>query len=213
MPRITIRDSEGVDHEVSPEQEERSKKLYETLEEALVAGSKELVSEPLELKFPHGTVNVRMRKVPDFEKQLLRVEAMKWVEHIRRLAEGRMKDDEIRDASMDWAELRSTRWDMLITHAAMRDVDDPTKEAISLRTLEQHQSSPLRNYLSAKYYDYEEGFDLDDVTNEDVATVIEILKKKALPISELWERCGFATLAVCLHTMAAQLEKLETPQS
>lgn len=167
------------------------------------------VSPPLNV----GDKEVVLVHLSDHRKQMLRIEAMAWVEGMRRRFEQKIGSDEIRDAQVAWEELRGARWNALIIQSATRKASNPEQQAFTIRELEEQGSSDLIGFLGAKYHDFEDEWDPDQVTPEVLEATIEILKKNKMALPELWAQCGFATLSACLLTMAARLERLETEQS
>lgn len=186
--------------------------LADQLSDVLL-GSLDEPSPPVEVRLAGGrTLTVCFRRLSDRRKQILRARAMAWVEQTRRAVEEEA-GAEIRDAQASWEEIREARWELLIVHAAMRRPDDPDQEAMSLRDFELAATSDLIHYLSTKYKEFEEGLDVDAVTPERIQEAIEEIKKNDLSLVELWQQYGFAMLAGCLLTLAAQPETSETKRS
>jgi hypothetical protein len=193
---------------LKPEVEEAATKLAEHLDNEIL-GHGIRVSPPLRV----GDKEVVLVHLSDHRKQMLRIEAMAWVESMRRRVEQKIGSAEIRDAQVAWEELRGARWNAMMVQAATRKADDPEKHAFTMRELEEQGSSDIIGLIGAKYHDFEDEWDPDQVTPEILEATIELLKKNEVDLPVLWGQCGFATLSACLLTMGARLEKLETEQS
>lgn len=192
--------------------QEAAEKLLERLDVEML-GDGRRVSPVIEVKNGGRTHKVRFIQLADHRKQLLRVEAMGWVEDTRRRIERKYSMEEIREGQVAWEDLRGARWNMLIIQAATRKADDVEQEAFSLREIEEGGASDLLGYLGAKYNDFEDEWSSDKVTPEEIDAVIDLLKKNEVSLPVLWAQCGFAMLSACLLTMADRLATLETEQS
>ena len=186
--------------------------LAERLECELL-GDGRRVSPPLDVKRGAKTIPVRFVQLSDHRKQMLRIEAMGWVESMRKRVEGKYRTEEIRDGQVVWEELREARWNALIVHAATRKAADLDTAAFTEHEMEESGSSDLIGFLGAKYHDFEDEWDPDQITAESIEAITDLLKKNALSLPELWRRCGFATLSACLLSLAGQVVRLETELS
>lgn len=153
-----------------------------------------LVSPPIDIPLPDGKkVQAVFRELTQQRKDWLRVEAMGWVEERRRAVEETI-GGAIRDAEEEWNQLRNNRWDLVMLHAALRDPANPENEACSLQVLEARLDPQTRIYLSAKYFEWESGFDPSNVSQEEVEAFITDLKKNKLSPVECWQKYGSAVL-------------------
>jgi hypothetical protein len=168
-----------------------------------------LVSPPIDIPLPGGrVVKGVFRELTQQRKDWLRVEALGWVEERRKAVEDQIGGP-IRDADTEWDQLRNNRWDLLMLHAALRDPANTDNEACSLVVLEARLDPQTRVYLSAKYFEWESGFDPSNVSAEEVEAFINDIKKnKAGPLA-CWQRYGSA---VAWNSIFTLIDRLETSQ-
>jgi len=178
------------------------------LEQALTA---ELALSPIiDVPLPGGkVVKARFRELTQQRKDWLRVEALAWVEERRKAVEEEF-GVQIRDAEEEWAQLRNNRWDLIMLHAALRDVETPDVEACSLTVLEARLDPGTRVYLRSKYFEWEAGLDPSNVTQDEVEAFIEDVKKNGLSPIACWQRYGSAVLWSSLLTLVERLQTSPT---
>jgi hypothetical protein len=188
-----------------------SERVIGCLEAALSAEL--LVSPPIDVPLPGGkVVKAVFRELTQQRKDWLRVEALSWVEERRRVVEEQI-GNVIRDAEEEWNQLRNNRWDLIMLHAALRDPDHTDNEACSLQVLEARLDPQTRIYLSAKYFEWESGFDPSNVNQEEVEAFIDDLKKNSLSPLACWQKYGSAVLWNSVLILAALPETYLTAVS
>ena len=123
------------------------------------ATAEPLVSPPVTVRIKGKDVTVCFVEISEGNKQKIRYQAIAEAEELRK----RLEDQtgvEWRNADMAIEELRTNRWDMLLLHAAMRDPENPSREAAPFFWVENELPSDAMAVLCSKYHEWEQGLDL-----------------------------------------------------
>ena len=173
--------------------------------------AKPLFSPPVEFDFNGSKATWVWREISQSRIDSLRRASIQYVEEDRRRKEG--KDTEWREVSMDLDAMRANELDLRELHAAMRDADNPEREACSLQVLRDRLAPDMQEHLSNMYNMWKASISPLYMGEDAVKALVEDIKKNEVPIDSLMIQYDFRTLLASLRYMGDLLTTSPTESS
>jgi hypothetical protein len=186
---------------------EKKHKLV-SFEDALCAAP--LISDVQTMKIGRNEASWVWREISQSRTDQLRRTSIQWVEEDRRRKE---RGGDWRDVITDLDAMRANELDLRLIHAAMRDPENHTEEAIGLDSLRDRLSPDMQEHLATSYQIWRASIAPDTMSQEDIVALCEEIKKKEVDTPLLLTQFGFKTAIACLGYMAEQLTTYQTEPS